>query len=78
MYASVRGPAGTDTNLILWRPATTDIDDLGKQDLRARQASGPGPREQLGYRALKTGWFYVHVKLASPGSGAYRLTIVKT
>jgi len=78
VYASVRGPAGTDTNLILWRPATTDIDDLGKQDLRARQASGPGPREQLGYRALKTGWFYVHVKLASPGSGAYRLTIVKT
>ena len=78
VYASVRGPAGTDTNLILWRPATTDIDDLGKQDLRARQASGPGPRKQLGYRALKTGWFYVHVKLASPGSGAYRLTIVKT
>lgn len=78
VYASVRGPAGTDTNLILWRPGTTHVDDLGKQDLRARQASRPGFRKQLGYRALKTGWFFVQVKLASPGTGAYRLTIVKT
>ena len=78
VYVSVRGPTGTDTNLILWRPGTTHVDDLGKQDLRARQASRPGPREQLGYRAPKAGWYYVQVKLASPGSGAYRLTIVKT
>ena len=78
VYASVRGPVRTDTNLLLWRPGTTDVDDLGKQDLRARQASRPGPRQQLGYRARKTGWFYVQVKLASPGSGGYRLTVVKT
>ena len=73
----MRGPAGTDTNLILWRPRTKHVDDLGSLGLVARQSARPGPREHLSFRAPKTGTYYVQVKLGSRGAGKYRLTIVK-
>jgi subtilisin family serine protease len=77
VYVSVRGPAGYDTNLILWRPGTKRIDDLGSLDLVAKQSARPGPKENLSYRAQKAGWHYVQVKLATRGAGKYRLVIVK-
>jgi subtilisin family serine protease len=77
VFASLRGPAGTDTNLILWRPGTKHVDDLGSLALVARQSARPGPREWLSYRAPKTGTYYVQVKLGSRGSGKYKLAIVK-
>jgi subtilisin family serine protease len=77
VYVSVRGVAGTDTNLILWRPGTRHIDDLSALEFVARQSARPGAREYLQYRARKTGWHYVQVKLGSRGAGRYRLTIVK-
>jgi subtilisin family serine protease len=77
VYVSVRGVPGTDTNLILWKPGTRHIDDLAAFDFVARQSARPGPREYLQYRARKTGWHYVQVKLGSRGAGRYRLTIVK-
>lgn len=78
VYVSVRGPAGTDTNLILWRPGTKRVDDLGSLRLVARQSARPGPREYLAYRAAKAGRHYVQVKLGSRGAGKYTLVIVKT
>jgi subtilisin family serine protease len=77
VYVSVRGPAGTDTNLILWKPATKRVYDFRSLALRAKQSARPGPRENLGYRAPAAGWYFVQVKLASRGAGTYRLTIVK-
>ncbi len=77
VYVSVRGPAGTDTNLILWRPGTTRINDLSSLRLVARQSARPGPREYLAYRAAAAGTHYVQVKLGSRGAGRYRLVIVK-
>jgi hypothetical protein len=77
VYISVRGPAGTDTNLILWQPHTTRVDDLASLPLRAKQSARPGPREYLQYRAPRAGTYYVQVKLGSRGSGRYRLVIVK-
>jgi subtilisin family serine protease len=77
VYVSVRGPIGTDTNLILWKPGTQAVDDLDSLALRARQSARPGPHDYLAYRATKTGWHYVQVKLGSAGSGRYKLTIVK-
>jgi subtilisin family serine protease len=76
-FVSVRGPAGTDTNLILWQPGTKHVDDLGSLALVARQSARPGPTEYLQYRAPKTGTYYVQVKLGSRGSGKYKLAIVK-
>lgn len=75
---SVRGPAFTDTNLILWRPRTKHVDDLGSLGLVARQSARPGPQEHLSFRAPSAGTYYVQVKLGSRGAGRYRLVIVKS
>jgi subtilisin family serine protease len=77
VFASLRGPAGTDTNLILWQPGTKRVDDLGSLALVARQSARPGPREWLQYRAPVAGTYYVQVKLGSRGAGKYKLAIVK-
>jgi hypothetical protein len=77
VYVSVRGPSGTDTNLILWKPGTKRVDDLASLPLIARQSARTGPREHLSYRAPRTGIYYVQVKLGSRGTGLYRLAIVK-
>ena len=77
VFVSVRGPAFTDTNLILWRPGTKHVDDLASINLVARQSARPGPQEYLSFRAVKAGTYYVQVKLGSRGAGRYRLTIVK-
>ena len=37
-----------------------------------------GPNEHFLHRARATGWYYVEVKLTTPGSGAYTLSIAKT
>jgi hypothetical protein len=77
VYLSVRGPPGTDTNLILWEPGTRHVDDLASLRLVAKQSARPGPREFLSYRAPKRGTYYVQVKLGSRGAGRYKLVIVK-
>ncbi len=77
VFVSVVGPAGTDTNMILWHPGTKHIDDLASLNLVARQSARPGPREHLSFRAPKTGTYYLQVKLGSRGAGKYRLVLVK-
>jgi hypothetical protein len=77
VYVSVRGPAGHDTNLILWDPGTKHVDDLASVGRVVRQSARPGPREYLSYRAPKAGLYYVHVKLGARGAGRYKLVIVK-
>ncbi len=78
VYASVRGPGGADTNLILWKPAATEVNDLRRRTLVARQSARPGPRDYLAHRAPKAGWYFVQVKLSSPGAGPYTLVVVKS
>ena len=77
VYVRVRGPAGHDTNLILWRPGTKHVDDLASLGRVVRQSARPGPREWLSYTASKTGIYYVQVKLGARGAGRYKLVIVK-
>ena len=77
VYVSVRGPAGEDTNLLLWRPRTKHVDDLGSLGLLGRQSAHPGGREFLSFRAARAGLHYVQVKLASRGEGRYKLVIIK-
>jgi hypothetical protein len=74
---SVRGPSGTDTNLVLWKPGARRVDDLSSLRFVARQSARTGPREHVGYRAPRAGTYFVQVKLGSRGSGKYRLAIVK-
>jgi subtilisin family serine protease len=78
VYAGLTGPAQTDVNLVLWRPGTVGVDDLRRQRLRVTQSAHPGPREFLAWRARRAGVYYLQVKMASAGSGRYRITLVKT
>ena len=80
LWAQLRGPAGTDANLVLWKPGTQTVEGLSAHLFanRATQSIGAGPDEQFGYRAPVGGWYYLEVKLATPGSGAYTLRYVKS
>jgi hypothetical protein len=74
----LNGPTGTNTDLVLWKPGTQRVDDLRSQRLRAAQSSRPGATEQILYRAPKTGWYFLEVKITTPGAGAYTLGFAKT
>ena len=79
---SLRGPAGTDTNLVLWRPGTHHVEGLSPklQARRLTQSARVGPNEHFLHRARQEGWYYIEVKLAtpSPEPGVYRLRISKS
>jgi hypothetical protein len=72
---TLKGPARTNSNLLLWRPGTRHVDDLRTQHMRAAQAIGPGATHRLAYRARSSGWFFVQVKVATQGVGPYELGI---
>jgi subtilisin family serine protease len=75
--ATVRGPSGLTSSLLLWRPGTAHVNDLRGQDRRAAQSLGPGSTHRIAYRVPAAGTYYVEVKLASRGFGAYTLTLVR-
>ncbi|HEU0304772.1 MAG TPA: SpoIID/LytB domain-containing protein [Gaiellaceae bacterium] len=79
LKAYLRGPAGTQTNLILWRPGTEHVEGLSAeiQERRVTQSARAGPNEAFSYRATEGGWYYVEVKMAGPGSGRYALRLAK-
>ena len=78
LYAGLKGDAALDLSLAVWSPTTESVDDLRHQELRVRESSRPGPREYVAYRAPAAGWYFLQVKLAAPGGGGYRITLVRT
>ena len=77
---SLQGPAHTDTNMILWRPGTLQVEGLSAR-LQARRvtlSAHAGPNEHFLHRAREEGWYFVELKLTTPGSGAYHLHISKS
>jgi len=79
LQASLRGPEGQDTNLVLWKPGTTSVGGVSPELLakRATLSATSGPNERLAYRARAGGWYYVEVKIATPGAGPYTLRLTK-
>ena len=79
---SLRGPAHTDTNLILWKPGTLQVEPRNLspalQTRRVTQSVHAGPNEHFLHRARQEGWYYVEVKMSTPGDGQYRLHISKS
>jgi hypothetical protein len=73
----VRGPQGSDTDLLLWRPGTVHVNDLHTQRMRAAQAIGGGASKRIVYRVPKTGWYDAEVKLETRGFGSYSLSIAR-
>lgn len=76
LTATLRGPQGTDANLLLWRPGTKRVEDPSAQRMRVGQSARGGSAEAIsGYGAKTAGWYYVEVKLSRPGEGEYELTL---
>jgi hypothetical protein len=73
------GWAGAQVNLVLWRPNTKKVDDTTTRGiaLRAAQSALPGSTQRVAFRATARGWYFVEVKVASPGFGPYTLTLDK-
>ncbi len=80
LKAFLRGPAGTQTNLILWRPGTEHVEGLSAelQSRRVTESVRAGPNEAIAHVATESGWYYLQVKMARPGSGRYSLRLAKS
>jgi subtilisin family serine protease len=70
--------AGAQVSLTLWKPGTQRVEVPHQTRLRAAQSAAPGARQQVAFTAPARGWYYVEVKVASPGSGSYTLSLAKT
>jgi len=74
LLAKLRGPAGTDTNLFVWKPGTTTVRSaVADYRFLAGQSKSPGSREQIRVTARQAGWYYLVVRSATPGAGKYGL-----
>jgi thermitase len=74
IVALLRGPAGANSDLFLWKPGTTSIGGSAvAQRFLAAQSRSPGSLDRIKVRVQQGGWYYLVVKIASPGSGKYTL-----
>ncbi len=72
------GWPGAQVKLALWKPGTRKVDEARSRDLRAAQSATPGSTQRVRFTARGRGWYYVEVKVLSPGFGPYTLTLDKT
>lgn len=71
----VRANAKLDPSIVLWKPGLRNLSDA-RSDLRARRSiHGPGVPERIRFKAHRTAWYSLQVKLAKPGFGAYRIRL---
>jgi hypothetical protein len=79
LFAALEGPTGA--KLFLWKPGTRGIDTFSVrlQRRRVAQSVQRGEQQRFAYRVPpgRGGWYYLQVKLVSPGAGPYRLTFEK-
>jgi subtilisin family serine protease len=78
--ASVHGPPSARLNLVLWRPGTVKVEGLSfdLQSRRLAQSVRGGRTEHFLHRAAQAGWYYVELKMPTPGAGQYTLHISKS
>jgi subtilisin family serine protease len=72
------GWPGAQLSLMLWKPGTNRIDETKAKTLRVAQSAMPGAKQRVKFTAQGGGWYYVEVKVSSPGFGPYTLTLSKT
>lgn len=78
VVARLRGPRGTDTNLFLWKPGTRRVGGFAvDRRLLAGQSKSPGSVERIHVRAQESGWYFLEVKVSTPGAGKYSLSFRK-
>lgn len=74
---SVRVPpsSNVDVSLVLWKPETHSLATATDSQRAARSVHPQGMPEKIRYVAPETGWYFIQVKLAKPGSGSYKIRI---
>jgi Subtilase family len=78
LIAGLRGPRGAGTNLSLWLPGTRKVAGRAvNRRLLAAVSKSPGSIERIRFRVPTTGWYYLAVRSAVPGAGAYTLNVRK-
>jgi hypothetical protein len=74
LVSKLRGSAGADMNLFLWKPGTTTVRAaVADQRFLAGQSKAPGSNEKIRVRIKQTGWYYLVVRAAATGAGRYTL-----
>ena len=74
LVARLRGPGGANSNLFLWKPGTTRIGARSAdRRLLAGQSRSRGSVERIRLTVPQAGWYYLVVRVSSPGSGRYSL-----
>jgi hypothetical protein len=64
-----------DPSIVLWKPGLHALADA-RSDLRARRAiHPPGAPERIRFKAYRTAWYTLQVRLARPGFGPYRIRL---
>jgi hypothetical protein len=76
--ARLRAPRGAGTNLSLWLPGTRKVAGRAvDRRLLAAVSKSPGSIERIRLRVPTTGWYYLAIRSAAPGAGAYTLNVRK-
>ncbi len=74
LVARLHGPIGANANLFLWKPGTKRIGGKSaNRRLLAAQSRTPGSRERIRLTVRQKGWYYLVVRVSTPGSGRYAL-----
>jgi hypothetical protein len=64
-----------DPSIVLWKPGLHALADA-RSDLRARRAiHPPGAPERIRFKAHRTAWYTLQVRLARGGLGPYRIRL---
>jgi subtilisin family serine protease len=64
-----------DASIVLWKPGLHALADA-RSDLRARRSIHPaGAPERIHFKAHRTAWYTLQVRLARPGFGPYRIRL---
>jgi subtilisin family serine protease len=78
VYVGLTGAdVNADLSLALWLPATRSIESVANLRHRAKVSTRARAREYFSFKARAGGWYYVQVRMSSPGITRYRLRIVK-
>jgi subtilisin family serine protease len=74
LVAGLRGPAAANASLSVWKPGTTSVGGSAV-DVRylAARAKSLGSLKRITLRVRQGGWYYLVVRISTPGSGKYVL-----
>ncbi len=78
VYVGLTGSGTTvDLSLAFWLPQARSVERVADFRYRIRTSARTGSRQYLSYRPSEAGTYFVQVRMSSPGTTRYRLTVIK-